>query len=290
MQAQYATAKAAPARVCDNIECGNCHGLIHRALEAMHGDEESQACGTVSKMFPPREYPVFENGMAFRYLREYAPLHLPQVMAGLLAAYRGLSACGRRPRTVLDIGSGPATVALALQMLIGDGTIADSLAVDCVEPSSEFCDMIEKARSVWPEQPVALNAPLMMTMEQYLEAKYVCEADWVVMANVLSPLAAGSAPADTACRLMERLFEVQRKTGISPAVTLIEGSCRTYLDPYACLNAIGERFHTVVRVGHPCSVSLNSPHILKCGYYRKPVQKGCKPRLTMLTITEKGRE
>ncbi len=104
---------------CENIKRGHCHRAVHAAKAAMLSDKRNAfGFALPSRLFPPGPYPVFENGKGARYLREYAPLHLPQVEHGLSAAYQALIKSGRRPRRILDIGSGPGTVPLALRTVI----------------------------------------------------------------------------------------------------------------------------------------------------------------------------
>ncbi len=275
-----------PLAAAKNLKRGYCHRTVHAAKAAMlSGKLNPFGFSSRSRLFPPGSYPVFENGKGARYLREYAPLHLPQVEHGLSAAYQALIKSGRCPRRILDVGSGPGTVPLALRNVIHRDGIQGNWRVDSIEPSSEFCAMLKTSRSALGSHPIYLNQPMQMGIQEYLDLRKPCATDWIVMANVLSALVQGQSPEFT-CRLINRLFEYQKTVGAAPALTLIEGSCDTYIDPYVHFRALAANFRVICRQGLIRSVQLPSPHILNCRYYgHLGGPRGCSPRLIMLTIT-----
>ena len=238
-----------------------------------------------SSIFRRDAYPVFEKGIGARYLREYVPLHLPQVEQGLRQAHGAIVKTGRRPSRILDIGSGPGTVAMGLRNLIHRDEITGNWRIDAIDPSAEFCEMLKKAGVAMGTRPIYMNPPLQMGLQEYLDRRKPCATDWIVMANVLSALAHHRTLTDC-IHLFDRLFELQQTIGAAPALTLIEGSCRTYIDPYAYFNELAARFRVLAAEGLSRSISIPSPHVLKCRYYGRPGQpRGCSPRMIMITIT-----
>jgi hypothetical protein len=271
---------------CGNIAARHCTKSVHNARAVMLANQGATGSRNPGRMFPGAAYPVFENGLGMRYLREYAPLHLPQVEHGLGVAYAEIVRTGMNPSRILDIGSGPGTTALALRNLLERNQVAGRFQIAPLEPSSEFCGMLERLRDEWRHEPTHLHRPLKLKLDQYLASDTAVEADWIVMANVLSPLVAGKDPV-YCCELIQRLLEKQSRAGRSPFLTLIEGSCSTYINPYAHIRALAQKFNVVARLGLDRSTPLYRPYILDCRYYLKAGQRGCQPRLIMLTLAMK---
>mgnify|MGYP001566131260 CR=1 FL=1 len=267
--------------MCQNLGAGKCTERVHAAMAGMA--QSSNYTRTNVRLFPPGAYPTFENGRGAQYLHEYVPLHMPQVEVGIAQAYRSLrssfSASG--PVRVLDVGSGPATVALVFDRLGAQGLVNGKFVVSPVETSSEFCAMIRHAATaLWPGT-VELKDPKQMNIEQYMGMAHE-PYDWIVMANVLSPFAAGRTVEDC-CGKIEWLINANKSASGYPPLTIIEGSCSRYINPYEHIQAIARRYNVVCEIGLGYSRPLHRPDILNCGFYRSPMGY-CRPRVVMITV------
>ncbi len=271
---------------CANLVAGRCTPRVHAAMAGMLAVAPRECAP--GRLFAPGAYPLFENGRGARYVREYLPLHLPQLEYGLEQAFPTVCDAHQspgRPIRVLDVGSGPASVPMALDRLVSAGRIAGSFEVQPIEQSAEFCSMLRIAGESLRSGQVVIREPRQMTLEQYIsqpDAAGLYACDWVVMGNVLSPLAHGKSPADYS-GLIRRLMERHMTMAGSPVLTAIEGSCSTYVQPYPFMRELAAQFTLVREVGLSHSVQLDRPAIRNCAYYRGPYQ-GCKPRIIMVTV------
>ena len=242
-------------------------------------------------LFPSGKYPSFEEGRGVQYVSEYLPLHLPQLEHGLEMAYRSLQENLPVDRAIrlLDIGSGPASVALALERLTSGAKVQAQFQVQPLEQSAEFCGMLRAAAGPLGSGAVQLETPCQMNMDRYLDettALSLQPCDWIVMANVLSPLAQGRN-VEEYCARIQRLLEQHRTPTGYPALTVIEGSCCKYVAPHTYMNGLAAQLKVVCKVGLDCSVPLNRPDILNCTFY-KTGTGGCKPRIMMITVRKEA--
>ncbi len=68
-------------------------------------------------LFDKPEYPIFEGAECIQYLQEYLPFHIPQIEYVLRNTLQKLKSIPKKG-SILDIGSGPATVPLAFCKLL----------------------------------------------------------------------------------------------------------------------------------------------------------------------------
>ena len=274
---------------CPNLVTGICTQRVHEAMGRMlAGQDKGPYRGG---LFPSGKYPSFEEGRGAQYVSEYLPLHLPQLEYGLEMAYRSLQgtlSAGRAIR-LLDIGSGPASVALALERLTAMGKINAQFQVQPLEQSAEFCGMLREAADPLGSGAVKLMPPFQMDMERYLDEKATTPLDsfdWIVMANVLSPLAQGRT-VEEYCARIQRLLEQHRTPTGYPALTVIEGSCCKYVLPHTYMKGLTAQLKVLCNIGLDWSVPLDRPDILNCTYY-KTGTGGCKPRIMMITVRKEA--
>ena len=272
---------------CANLANGRCTQRIHDAMQGMLAGRQSTFGH--GRLFPAGAYPEFENGQGTQYVREYLPLHLPQLEHGIARAFQSLQAAlpvTTRPIRILDIGSGPASVALSLDRLVAQGHIKGHFEVFPIEQSKEFCEMLRAAAQPLMTGAVAIRDPQCMSLEQYTASRDACPCDWIVMANVLSPFAQGRSVKDY-CDMIHRLLNRHRTDAGYPALTTIEGSCSTYVTPYAYMRGLAEQFKVVCELGLRHSVQLDRPEIRNCRFYRSRY-RGCKPRIIMVTVIKEA--
>ena len=242
-----------------NPGSGKCTGRVHHYMRAILGQG---AVGYVGHIFERRAYPDFDSlAQCKQYVREYVPLHLTQIEAGLLEAAKAmpLALPLDRPIRVLDIGGGPGTVALALERLTASGKLGGCFVVDVIEPSAPFCRMLNIAKMSLCDGSVSIGE---ISQHDFLDYWFASKGkrldyDWIVSANVMSPLSLAwerrvgmedEVRKTSPCSL-ERLGGVARdawsthdlgllfwhilknftREGLG-AITLIEGGCRTYIN------------------------------------------------------------
>ncbi|MCP4349732.1 MAG: hypothetical protein GY795_29985 [Desulfobacterales bacterium] len=124
---------------CDNHYGLNCNLNVHNILHNMlQGNYSPNYRGGLS--FGP-SYPIFEGEQCFQYLQEYVPFHLPQIVYALDNTLNNLYNKLPIPPhiSVLDIGSGPATVPLSFCKLSHKWKY--NLTVTTVEASEGFNNM-----------------------------------------------------------------------------------------------------------------------------------------------------
>jgi hypothetical protein len=269
---------------CANLAAGHCTNRIHSAVTRMIGGRGKPAY--VGGLFSAAGYPGFTGTQCVQYVQEYLPFHLPQIEHGLFNAYKAIGATfpADRPVRVLDIGSGPASVALALDCLVSNGKIAGRFIVDTVEPSIGFGQMIDQARGALAGGPVEISRLFSAQLPEWMQYARtgLYKYDWLVMANVLSPLSFALNRDNE--RLKSLISELLSCTGSYPggvSVTFIEGNCCTYGHPVERFNAlIGGGMRSV---GSMLSTRIGAGYILKCRHYRTK-QGNCVPHVIMITI------
>ena len=212
---------------CQNRATGICTHRVHDAMEDMLAGQDNPHYR--GGLFPSGKYPSFEEGRGVQYVSEYLPLHLPQLEHGLEMAYRSLQETLPVDRAIrlLDIGSGPASVALALERLTSRAKVQAQFQVQPLEQSAEFCGMLRAAAGPLGSGAVQLETPCQMDMERYLDettALSLQPCDWIVMANVVSPLAQGRT-VEEYCARIQRLLEQHRTPTGYPALRRSLGVC-----------------------------------------------------------------
>jgi hypothetical protein len=237
----------------------------------------------IGGLFHSGGYPVFSNDQCAQYVQEYLPFHLPQIEEGLRTAYNAVGTTFPidRPVRVLDIGSGPASTALALDSLVSSNIISGRFTVDTVEPSLGFNRMIDRARSALASGPVEIGEQYLSQFPSWMQYDHSGNPkyDWIIMANALSPitLALNNDGAKLRSMITELLSKSGRECGCS--ATFIESGCGTYGHPILALKDLKENGYMII--GHGLPRTISAAHILKCRFYRTR-QEFRKPELSHL--------
>lgn len=263
---------------CQSRISGKCSQRVHDAMAAMLG--ESSACIYLGHLFN-RSYPSFESLATCRqYIREYLPFHLTQIENGLLAAYKEIKPYlpEGRPVRVLDVGAGPASVALALERLVESGRLTGRFIVDAIEPSASFVGLIRLVQNKFRFGPVQINEIYEGDLTGWLIARKggLKIYDWIVAANCLSPMGLSWKAEEIALLYRHAIDRVTY--GSRGFVTIIEGGCSTYINPYVCMDKI-EKSPLLEKVAGTSGVGRMTP----CGFYRTKWGND-RPNMIMLTM------
>ena len=98
-----------PRGPCDNVT-HNCNQGTHNIIYHMIKKNSRYYCHCYKGgLFDEPEYPIFEGAKCIQYLQEYVPFHIPQIEYVLRNTLRKLESIPEKG-SILDIGSGPATV------------------------------------------------------------------------------------------------------------------------------------------------------------------------------------
>jgi len=138
-------------------------------------------------LFDEPEYTIFEGAKCIQYLQEYVPFHIPQIEYVLCNTLQKLK-CIPKKRSILDIGSGPATVPLAFCKLLSSRKYEIILEITTVEASKGFNDMINIFRKVNANDNVEIVENLRSTFQDFISnaKRWRGRFDWVIMANCIS--------------------------------------------------------------------------------------------------------
>lgn len=296
---------------CKCQAAGTCSPRVHAALASVLG--ASTSMGYRGGLFTS-SYPAFDDKeQCIRYVLEYVPFHLQQVEMGLLQAARTISEQWPkdRPVRVLDIGSGPGTVALALERLVASGQLKHRFQIVAVEPSAQFCQMLVKVAARLRGGDVEIvevrQRELISAWRSNIPRQW--DIDWITAANVLSPVSAAWEQA-VGMKDAAKMREPTRMELLKPPVldawsandlamvlwhmlerftaggkghmTLIEGGCAKYIrNPPGYIRQIAACGSLRVVAGSPHSSSAGK--MSPCEFYRTRYGHDT-PNLIMLTM------
>ncbi|MCP4105654.1 MAG: DUF1566 domain-containing protein [Desulfobacteraceae bacterium] len=165
---------------CDNIRhCNeNVHNIIYNMLQGRCDKYRGR------KLFGG-EYSIFEGDDCIQYLQEYVPFHLPQIEYALRDTLRNYPFTHNHV-SILDIGSGPATVALSLCKMDEAGYY--DFSITTIEASNTFNNMIEIYERINLNRSVTIVENLKYTFEDFfnLSCQWEGHFDWIIIANFVT--------------------------------------------------------------------------------------------------------
>jgi len=215
-------------------------------------------------------YPIFEGDQCFQYLQEYVPLHLPQINRGLencLEYYKNKSLT----ISVLDIGSGPATVALAFcKQLNGCDEYGFDIGITTIEASDTFNQMIEKFNEISSNKNIVIlqnfNCTFTNIIENRIAEKNKGEYDWVIIANFLSGI---GKSVDDVNRKLNRLLAGLLNPRQKIMLTIIETGLSF---PKNCIDKLGATGFEDIRIKSVFQAidkqPIDASWLKNCNFYR----------------------
>lgn len=173
-----------------------------------------------------KKYPVFDKDDCIAYLHQYSPFHLPQIEYVLKSILQSDIFIDKSTINILDIGSGPATVSVALLKLNDKRDIK----IISIEPNDQFDKMISNFKEVKTDcieifENLKINFP-----DNDLKIDKNFKIDWIIIANTISSIGCGKSYEDVNMIfnkfVSERLHNGNNDYKI--LLTIIEGNKETF--------------------------------------------------------------
>jgi len=260
---------------CQNCEANCCNTNIHNIIYNMLKENPQHCCkGYVGGLFSG-EYKVFTQKECIQYLQEYVPLHIPQIEYVL--SYVLPKICQRNlfanPISVLDIASGPATIALSLCKV----RLCRNIRVTTLEASSGFNSIIEIFRTHNTNPNIKIVETIQAEFYDFLKKQtehYRGHFDWIVIANFISGIAKNGNSAEVDA-VITQLCQSLMNPGQQILLTIIEGSSKKYFDTEEYLKTLEQHLN-----GLNIKVTLSSffgprdtPYLANCKIYQTTYQE-----------------
>lgn len=217
---------------CKNIINGFCNENVHNIIENMG---QGRFCDHyIGYLFDGSEYRVFEGQECIQYLQEYVPLHLPQIEYVLNRVIDASREFFTDTISIMDLGSGPATVPLAFCRLSKFRyQHRYKLKITTVEPSDGFNNMINIFKATNANRSVEIVKTLKYKLfeDNFMNDELVFETgyNWIIIANSISAIGRGRTfreVNDILGRFVVNVLCYSEKV----ILTIIESSSRKYFN------------------------------------------------------------
>ncbi|VUT24854.1 MAG: hypothetical protein MOIL_00707 [Candidatus Methanolliviera sp. GoM_oil] len=188
---------------CENIKNGYCNENVCNIIEKMGQGKlgKGKFEKYIDHLFDKPKYPVFEGDDCIQYLQEYVPLHLPQIEYALNDVKDVLEKYNFTKDTIniIDLGGGPATVALAFCRII-PSECEHRFKITTVDASKTFNEIIEIFKDTNTNESIEIVNNLKYNLkDEYLKDEFeemwsdksISEIgyDWIIIANSISGIA-----------------------------------------------------------------------------------------------------
>lgn len=128
-----------------------------------------------------------DHTQCMRYLRQYMPLHLPQLEEAVRRSLANMPPDLQQVR-LLDVGSGPGTLYCALSRLINAGEVNGRVfQYHPLEPSSGFIDFLNVIARHVTADGLAVGAPHCGRLSD-LDDNVFSNINWIFLGNAVTPL------------------------------------------------------------------------------------------------------
>ncbi|MCX9026166.1 MAG: hypothetical protein OIN85_08750 [Candidatus Methanoperedens sp.] len=231
-----------------------------------------------------KKYPVFENDDCIAYLHQYVPFHLPQIEHVLKSILQSDIFFDKPTINILDIGSGPATVSLALLKLNDKRDIK----IITIEPLDQFDKMISNFKEVKTDcieifENLKYNFP-----DNDLKIDKNFKIDWIIIANTISSIGCGKSYKNVNLIInkfvSERLHNGNNDDKIM--LTIIEGNKETFFKSTKYLQQIEKIGFPDLKIIESEMTFTKMPkheEILLCKFYK--TQNGiCTPYINSKSL------
>ena len=254
---------------CENIATHICNEQVHNIIyNIIERYSQFYSPFYIGGLFDVVDYPIFEGKECIQYLQEFVPFHLPQIETVLsnMLNYFSLN-FPNSTISVLDIGSGPATVALAFCRLFNRIQYQINLEITTVEASNTFNNMIDMYsqgnlnNNVRIVENIRSNFNDFMNSLEERKGKFI---NWVIMANFISAI---GDSVESINQILNRFLCNLLQSNQQIMFTFIETRCqRNYTNN---VDTTGFDNLRIVRIESPMiNQKINAPWIMNCKFYK----------------------
>ncbi|VVB50540.1 Uncharacterised protein [uncultured archaeon] len=225
-----------------------------------------------------KKYPVFDKYDCIEYLHQYTPFHLPQIEHVLKSILQSDIFFDKSTINILDIGSGPATVSLAL---LRQNDKRDKKIIT-IEPHDQFDKMISSFKELKTEGIEIVDNLKYNFPDDRLKIDKNFKIDWIIIANTISSIGCGKSYKDVNMIInkfvSERLLNGNNDSKI--LLTIIEGNKETFFKSTKYLKQIEKIGFPDLKIIESPEMSkntqMNEDKILRCKFY-KTKKNICRP-------------
>ncbi|MEA2033697.1 MAG: hypothetical protein U9N41_08970 [Euryarchaeota archaeon] len=266
-----------------DMSCKNINGIYGFCNENVHNIIEKMGQGRFSDhyigddFFDGSEYRIFEGQDCIQYLQEYVPLHLPQIEYVLNRVIDASREFFTDTISIMDLGSGPATVPLAFCRFF-IFSYKHKFKITTVEPSEGFNDMINifKATNTNEFVQIVNNLKYKLFEDNFMNDESVFRRgyNWIIMANSISAIGKGRTFKQVNDILGKFIVNVLRYSK-QVILTIIESSSQQYFYSPTYLSRIGKMGFKDLRIIKTVSpinwFKINVPEIRYCKFYKTDI-------------------
>jgi len=233
-------------------------------------------------LFRRQHYPIFENNECLLYVYEYVPFHIPQIVTVFLLLFGDFEFVnhinGINEIRMLDLGSGPATIPLALLRFLKQRNIASNFKITTLEASNGFCKMINIFKKNNSNPQVNIIKCIKSDFNTYYNVLQNDNEkfDWIIMSNFM-----GAIGQNKSFEVVDEIFSGLVNKLIEPdkfiILTIIEGNNTNFFDSLTYLRNNLQNFKNleIIYTKHDfCQrVAVSTKYCLfysKRGIYYKP--------------------
>lgn len=235
-----------------------------------------------------KNYPIFEGDECKKYIHEYVPLHLPQIVYVLRRILQKTIFEEAQSIKILDIGTGPATVPLAFCRLKKDSFKNRNFEITTVEASKTFNNIIRNFKNSNENKSIEIVNILDCEITNFMyKPTLKSGVDWIILANSLSAISkdisrySGEDAAKVLNKFICSILLYNKKINYNNKLlmTIIEGSNIAYFNSKDYLNNIEKIGFTdlkIVSIVHKDNLYVNADWIKNCIFYKTKFNL-CKP-------------
>ena len=223
--------------------------------------------------------PFTDADQCMRYLRQYMPLHMPQLEQAVLSTLRSHRFNGKHIR-VLDIGSGPGTLFCVLSALqvTHPNDIGDFTFEYCpLDPSGPFIEFFKIIADNVQNDRIKPGSPFNCKVSD-LDKKDLRSIDWFFVANAITPLIAHAGDIGRAVAEIHRTVT----SSVAPGrmLTIAENTASTdFADFCEALVKTGD--FAIAQDATNC----DGQWLTHCKFYVTGRFRPTRPRLRLATCT-----
>jgi len=196
-------------------------------------------------LFKGNEYPILNKDQCIQYIHEHVPFHLPQInqVIGDILLQRNIFD-ENQTINIMDIGSGPATVPLALCRLKKDELQNRKFKITTVEASEACNEKIEIFNNSNKNKPIYKAALIKSDILDFMKRSNLKMGyDWIIMANSFSSICKNVSEARTIHNIFNEFFSNILNSNKNfnynrIILTIIEGKRMKFFDASSYLSNI----------------------------------------------------
>jgi hypothetical protein len=181
--------------------------------------------------------PFDTDDQCMRYMRQYMPLHMPQIEEAVKRSLLSHDFGGSRHIRILDVGAGPGTLYCVLAAMFGRGenVLSNYTFEYCpLEPSSVFADFFRIVGQNVKQKYVEIGRLYKCNLGE-IDVKELQNFDWIFVGNAVTAMvASSSAEAHVAMRNVAMTIRnaFDRSRADRPLLTIAENSGTNKFDQF----------------------------------------------------------